>query len=303
MNGNGHAHPGRSVEFLSRLHDGDLPAGERARFESHRARCAECRRAAIEFEDALRLFRSARSVPPRSDLAARILRKVQTTNRPRAPFPMRFRIDLGWAALLLTALLALLIASPITVRQPVRLPAPQPPPASPPPQAVEKVPERPPATSAREKEVSSDSAPLPDLRVRENAPAAGNVLSRRDAGQSKEVDRSIGEARREAPRIASAAPQPGGAGEEGEPAARFAAPAATLRVTFHEIDGFGSPPALRSAVRLELPTSERGREYVLVVDAQGTVSVVTPENEVGRMISRLRFEAGPRPRRLLVRIQ
>ena len=53
MSGNGGSHPGRSVEFLSRLHDGELDAAERARFESHRSHCAECRRAALEFEDAL----------------------------------------------------------------------------------------------------------------------------------------------------------------------------------------------------------------------------------------------------------
>ncbi|HEU5249993.1 MAG TPA: zf-HC2 domain-containing protein, partial [Thermoanaerobaculia bacterium] len=210
MNGNGHAHPGRSVEFLSRLHDGDLPAGERARFESHRARCAECRRAAIEFEDALRLFRSARSVPPRSDLAARILRKVQSTNRSRAPFPMRFRIDLGWAALLLTALLALLIATPITVRQPAALPAPEAAPATPPPASADRAPAPPRPLAQRKSESPSESRPLGDLRVGENAPAAGDVFSRRSAAQSKEADRSIGETKREAPAVASAAPQPGG---------------------------------------------------------------------------------------------
>lgn len=304
MNGNGHAHPGRSVDFLSRLHDGELPAGERARFESHRARCPECRRAAIEFEDALRLFRSARSVPPRSDLAARILRKVQSTNRPRAPFPMRFRIDLGWAALLLTALLALLIATPITVRQPTAPPVPAAPAPTPGLATEKRGAGRPPVAAPRRIGPPSESRPSGDLRARENAPVAGGVISSHEADDAKSLDRSTAaESRSETSRIASAVPQRGGVGGEGELPAQPAAPAPKLRVTVHEIDGFGSPPALRSAMRLDLPVSERGHEYVLLVDAQGSVRGVRPENEVGRAISRLRFEAGPRPRRLRVRIE
>ena len=116
-------HPGRSTDFLSRLHDGELDAGERAHFEAHRAHCAECRRAALEFEDALSLFRSARSRPPQADLAGRILRKIQTSSRPRAPFSLRFRADLGWAALLLTGIFAILLSvrrpeSPVLVTFP-----------------------------------------------------------------------------------------------------------------------------------------------------------------------------------------
>jgi hypothetical protein len=49
--------------------------------------------------------------------------------------------------------------------------------------------------------------------------------------------------------------------------------------------------------------TERGREYVLLVDAQGTVRGVAPDNETSRKLSRLRFEPGHRPRRLLVRLE
>ncbi|HKA35346.1 MAG TPA: zf-HC2 domain-containing protein, partial [Thermoanaerobaculia bacterium] len=61
-------HPARSAEFLSRLHDGELAAAERAHFESHRAHCAECRRSASEFEAALSMFRASRTSPAASDL-------------------------------------------------------------------------------------------------------------------------------------------------------------------------------------------------------------------------------------------
>jgi hypothetical protein len=51
-----------------------------------------------------------------------------------------------------------------------------------------------------------------------------------------------------------------------------------------------------------MPVSARGREYVLLVDAQGTVRSVTPEGSSSAPLSRLRFEPGPRPRRLVVRL-
>ena len=56
---NDSTHPARSADFLSRLHDGELTAAERAHFESHRAHCADCRAAASEFEAALSLFRAS----------------------------------------------------------------------------------------------------------------------------------------------------------------------------------------------------------------------------------------------------
>jgi putative zinc finger protein len=325
----GLGHPGRSVEFLSRLHDGELQPAERVRFEAHRAHCAECRRAAIEFEDALSLFRSARSTPPRSDLAARILRKVQTTNRPRAPFPMRFRIDLGWAAVLLTALFAILIMTPEFARQrgaapgPASLPAPAPQPA---PQVVQE-----PPVARRVVRESRENAPLADSRAaaprdeREPAPAAeGKVAAPWEKGETAAArDRSDApEARREMPRAAAASPEPASAGSEGEAALRPAPAAPPLRLSISEIDGFGVPPALVSDVRIALPATERGREYVLMVDSQGIVRQVSrassddsdrtasarrrqiskAEAAAPAPLSGLRFEPGNRPRRLLVRI-
>jgi Putative zinc-finger len=110
-------HPARSVEFLSRLLDGELTAAERAQFESHRAHCAECRRAASEFESALALFRSSRPRPAAADLSARILRKLQAGNRRRSSFGVTFGIDLRWAGAFAAALLAVLIGSTVVVRR------------------------------------------------------------------------------------------------------------------------------------------------------------------------------------------
>jgi hypothetical protein len=111
------AHPGRSPEFLSRLHDGDLSAGERAQFESHRAHCSECRGAAAQFEAALALFRSNLPRPPAPDLSARILRKLQTVSPRRSPLGVSFGIDLRWAGAFAAALLAVIIGSEVVLRR------------------------------------------------------------------------------------------------------------------------------------------------------------------------------------------
>ena len=60
-------HPARSSEFLSRLHDGELTAAEASAFETHRAECADCREAAAAFARSLAAFRAApsRLRPPR----------------------------------------------------------------------------------------------------------------------------------------------------------------------------------------------------------------------------------------------
>jgi hypothetical protein len=314
MNENELTHPGRSVDFLSRLHDGELPQAERVRFEAHRAHCAECRRAAIEFEDAISLFRSTRSTPPRSDLAARILRKVQSTNRPRAPFSPRFRIDLGWAALLLTALFAVLISTPLLVRQRVVSPSPPPPAArQPEPQVAQKPPAQRPAAAPWRKAPLADSRPAAARGERENAPLvtgeAAAPAKEESAPQIRERTDAAG-ARREMPRAAASAPEPVSAGGEGDVAARSAPATAPLHLSISEVDGFGAPPALVSKIRIDLPATERGREYMLIVDSQGMVRQVSraSSEDSDRLaaaplpLSQLRFEPGNRPRRLLVRI-
>jgi hypothetical protein len=315
MSSNGNQHPARSVEFLSRLHDGDLDAAERARFEAHRSHCAECRRSAVEFEDAISLFRTSRSMPPRADLAARILRKVQSTNRPRAPFSPRFRLDLAAAALLATALLALVVSTPITVRQ------------APPtvPVAADRVVANPtaaeiPAAPAREpKIVSQDrpsergrlaaqSSPAPAIRKEEQR---RNVAEEPAAAREKESEASEASADRpadaaekkdELSRRVAAAESPAIAAGGAEEPPSSTSRAAPLRLTYHSIDGYGAAPPLISEGPVELSAQERGREYVLLLDSQGVVREVRPA-PAPEALSRLTFRPGSRPRRLLVRVE
>jgi hypothetical protein len=311
MSGNGSPHPARSVEFLSRLHDGDLDPSERARFEAHRTHCAECRRAAIEFEDAISLFRSSRSTPPRADLAARILRKVQSTNRPRSPFSPRFRLDLTWAALLVTALLALLISTPLTVRrtpppEPVkvgRLPQRRPISISPPPAAG-------PEAASRDRHVAKSritARPEPILQKRE----AKTEVAEKSNAQKKEVGAPVESAARPAeaderrdklsrPAAAAESPALAAGGSEEPPAAT--ARTVPLRLTIHSIDGYGSAPPILLDGPVELSPQERGREYVLLLDSQGVVREIRP-SAAPAALSRLHFRPSSRPRRLLVRIE
>jgi hypothetical protein len=327
MNPTLNPHPGRSVDFLSRLHDGDLDPGERARFEAHRARCAECRRAAIEFEDALSLFRSARSTPPRSDLAARILRKVQSANRVRRPFGARFRIDLAWTALLLTALLAVIITTPIAVRR-----------SEPPPPVRVSVAAAPPPR-AQEEHTRTDSLQVP----RVNSKSTG-VVARRSVAPPRSKDANVAEpsagpreAREpdvgasitvsgEAPLIAA-----GGAGrsEEEAKAGLPALPQKTskpARLFIEAIDGFGPAPDQLGRDRFDLSSAFRGEQYVLTVDSQGSVREVRPhptrgsargraelrarapetlsdESAASAALRTIRFRPGNRPRLLLVRFE
>jgi len=111
------AHPARDAEFLSRLHDGELNAAERAQFESHRAHCAECRNAAFDFEAALSLYRASRPKPAAPDLSARILHKLQQSHRRRPAFGSSFGIDLRWAGAFAAAVIAAIIGFSVVARQ------------------------------------------------------------------------------------------------------------------------------------------------------------------------------------------
>lgn len=320
---NDEKHPGRSAEFLSRLHDGETDAGERAHFESHRAHCAECRHAAREFEDALALFRSARSKPPQPDLAARILRKIQTSSHARAPFSRRFRMDLGWAALVLTGIFALLLTTPIAIRRdepPIRVSLPTPAPA--------------PVSSARAAEAVPRASqetdhPLRDDLLRRERPAAAappppaSNMSRPAeppapapaiAVEEKESDAEKGGAATSERRPALAA-EVGRASGADVSTSGAAVPAAPLRLRIEPIDGYGAAPPLLSSERIALPASFRGHEFILNVDSQGNVREVGPGRPRERReaqaapatastaLSQLRFEPGSRPRRLLVRLE
>src|SRR5262249_44663199 len=114
-------HPARSAEFLSRLHDGELAAAERAHFESHRAHCAECRRSAAEFEAALSMARPSRTSPAAPALSARILRRLRSASPARQRFGIVHGINLKWAAGFAVALIAAVIGlSIVAERESVR---------------------------------------------------------------------------------------------------------------------------------------------------------------------------------------
>src|SRR5262249_40224280 len=129
-------HPARSHEFLSRLHDGELSAAEKAHFESHRAHCDECRKAAADFEQTLAYFRTTGTSPAASDLSARILRRLQKGNRRRPAFGVVFGIDLRWAGAFTAALVAVILGASLVERQraarsiPISFAAPPPAPAN-----------------------------------------------------------------------------------------------------------------------------------------------------------------------------
>jgi len=309
MSGNGSQHPARSVEFLSRLHDGDLDASERARFEAHRTHCAECRHAALEFEDAISLFRASRSTPPRADLAARILRKVQSTNRPRVPFSPRFRLDLTWAALLVTALLALLISTPIVVRRtPPPVPVtigrsvPDPAPAPTSPAAAPEIALRDRGTATGR--LTAQTAPVRKEEQRRNVAEEPAAREKEAKAAEPSADRPVeaDERKDRLSRAVAAAESPALAAGGAEEPPSSTARAVPMRLTFHSIDGYGAVPAPLPEGPVELSPQERGREYVLLLDSQGVVREVRP-SPAPAALSRLHFRPGSRPRRLLVRVE
>jgi hypothetical protein len=346
-------HPGRSIDFLSRLHDGDLSPGERARFESHRAHCAECRRAASEFESALSLYRSAPTSPASPDLAGRILRRLQTAAPARRrPFGIFYGIDVRWAGAFAAALLAMIIGSAVVVRQqtapratapatpiPVRLgkSAEQPqaanaaPPAAQDRRMAEAAPRRNDADAgaARESKAAVDTlrtaAQPADDRSEEAPPAAppSAPAAAAAAPSEKDAERPVSE-RQEgvAGRIASRDEASGG--ERSAAAAHdlaAAEPGVAARLEITALDGEGTPP--RALQEPALSPEHRGRSYVLIVSASGQVLDVLPREEETRgraqqesakrqkleqrpapdELAGLRFEAGNRPRRLLLTVR
>lgn len=337
------SHPGRSVEFLSRLHDGELTAAERAHFESHRAHCTGCRHAAAEFEAALSLYRSSCSRPPAPDLAARILRKLQASSPRRRPFGVFFGIDLKWAAAFTAALVAVIIGFSIVVRRELPLPSAAPgktipvlPEAkkaqgkpdqrtAPSPaeadslRASSQAPKREPPAQAppAARDAAGDVRPavLPSNAQEEEATQALRAEAKPKAALSSEVRTSESVAAR-----ASRNAEPSG-GEGAVAGSVVSAEAPATRLVILAADGEGSVPALVPGAALELLAGERGREFLLIVETQGRVREVwTPDSRKSlagraelrdgkqpsvalRVLLDLRFTPGDRPRRLLVRVE
>jgi hypothetical protein len=199
MNASTNTHPARSPEFLSRLHDQELSAAERAHFESHRAHCAECRTAAADFEAALALFRASGPKPASPDLAGRILRKLQqneASSRRRLHFGPTFGIDLRWAGAFAAAVIAVVVASSVVVQNESRQPAIH---ATLPSTASEE------ARKKAEEPVSiergrahadsrlSDSAAAPQLKApaSEPVPAPAGAREERSAGAALDKDEKL----------------------------------------------------------------------------------------------------------------
>lgn len=304
-------HPARSAEFLSRLHDGDLTAAERAQFEAHRAHCAECRESVYEFEAALALYRSNRPRPAAGDLSARILRKLQQSNRRPRPLGFSLGIDLRWAGAFAAAVAAAIIgfsvvarqeaartlasrqaAIPVTIekaRAPSVAAAPEPPASRAPASPQSEFRARRDAAIVKDSERDKMRSE-PSVAAQERLSAGAGQVSATPPALLKESNakNEVGaaDARENAPaRIVAQAPpsssfsqqfaQGDRQGGEGSVMAFDADGVAvsSLRLVVTAADG-GAPPELLGEERYDLPSAERGREYSLVVDGQGRVTQV-----------------------------
>jgi len=333
------SHPARSQVFLSRLHDGELSPAERAHFESHRARCADCKRAAAEFEAALALYRTAGTSPAPSDLAARILRRLEAANPRRRPFGIAFGIDLKWAGAFAAALVTVVLGYAWLERtrtaQQIRVSFVNPTPASG---------ARPLSTLATSAGPASNS--LTDLQARRRdesrqaarpktaAPTTGDSPARKlEATEAKAAEGSaVGALASASQAPQPSAPPPAAAGAAADhiraqragaslaaataEATRFESARegeAAVRISVTALDGSGDPPPLLNAP-LPLRSEDRGA-YILVVGRDGVPVEVTASTPSGSAkdaalekattdnLRSLRFQAADRTRRLLVQVE
>jgi hypothetical protein len=315
---NDSTHPARSADFLSRLHDGEVTSAERAHFDSHRAHCADCRAAASEFEAALSLFRSTTTSPPSADLAARILRGLESTTRRRPPFGVVFGINLKWAAAFSTALIAVVIGSAVVLQSnrirsvaaretpiPVIL---QPQAAAPPAPPSEE-------TGRRDRPQAAKAPPLDARKEAPRAPAAAPALDSGAAStgdfaaspppqsaasveqKTRALSRRPAPARVEEPdrpaRLDEAAPAGAlrkleSAGGEGAAtsSAASAEPGPPARLVLVSLDGEGNAPEIVSAGAAERLSDLRGRQYFLIVEASGRVREARAESRQERLQKR-----------------
>jgi hypothetical protein len=320
-------HPARSLDFLSRLHDGELTAAERAHFESHRAHCGECRKASADFEQALSSFRRAGSPPPPRDLAARILRRLEATNRRRSPFGVSFGIDLRWAGAFAAALIAVVLGYALVERQarPRRIavffatPAPAPAderavkPAVLPPIETEPRATSPPAAQPPASKTEAKRAPAPPEASRERAAPASVPADRLEARPTPAAVAAQPASTSQKESLDTARVPANGASFARAQGVVAAATPATNRVDVSALDGEEAPPAILDSPRLAL-TSEDCGQYVFWVGADGVPIEVSPANRDKKKdaavqkapiekLKQMRFQPGSRPRRLLVKIE
>jgi hypothetical protein len=352
-------HPGASLETLSRHHDGELSAAERAAFEAHLAGCAECRSAAEAFERSLAAFRAAPDVPVPTDLSARILRKIRAQSPSRRPFGVMFGIDIRWAGVFLAAVLVAIIAPALLssrreLTRPAVAPAPTPDALT--AYVVDDVqadkdqakkgesPANERGVPAERQKVVARSMPEPKTRERAQeaaAPAVGGALDQPVSGApapplaaaapeaAAAKPQATAGARNAVPRrsVASAAAESGG--EVGT--ARDEARSAAVRIDVRAADSDGPAPEVERTPSSERLLPLRGREYLLVVEADGAVRGVEPSGRQAEtkellkekdafaaqsrpdnkleaasaedVLRELRFRATGRARRVLVRVQ
>lgn len=331
-------HPARESEFLSRLHDGELAADEGTAFEAHSAHCPECRNAVASFERALAAYRGAETIPAATDLSARILRKIRAQSPARRPFGVMFGIDIRWAGVFVAALLVLLVAAPLRLRQKESLPLPSPAPI---PARILVAPAeskdaplqeaRPaPAQSAPRSGPSGATPTKDELRApalgRVNpAPAAPPATSAASELALKDIAAEI-VVSAEAPlvdtdRVKTAGTRDGIANQGRAEIAEK--PGQGVHLSVRAADGEGPSPAIVASPPDEQLAAVRGREFLIVVDAEGRVSEARSADSSSSRSSRqkaasaegtkhpdpleilreLRFQPGERSRRLLVRIE
>lgn len=329
-------HPASSVEFLSRLHDGEVSADEKHAFEEHRRSCADCRAAAEAFEASLAAFRASDVVPTPADLSARILRKIRSQSPSRRPFGVMFGIDVRWAGLLVAGLLAVLLSAPLVLRKPSVPVAARPPisatlvepPAE--PKAPDRKAEAPLGVAANR---PAAQAPAPPARSAPQAPSREASALQKSAALEAPAD---DEHRRFAPAPAApAARRPPAAatrsrsavepigGEAGAAAEDAVAVRPPLRLVVTALDGEGEAPAIVEGPDSSRLNELRGREYVLIVEASGRIHSIEPSMANGFLaapsaktrpssgdvaftpgpLQELRFAPGDRPRRLGVKVE
>lgn len=341
-------HPAASSEFLSRLHDGELDAQERRDFEAHLADCTECRESVAAYERSLTAFRAAPVAPVPYDLSARILRKIRAQSPSRRPFGVMFGIDIRWAGVFMAALLVAIIAPALLERKPLRPVSPPPEPellrayvvdapadkrdtdadtAKPKKSTVEPPKAEPPAASesklrqreeARSNERFASTADPADT-LASAAPPQSAAAPEREQAQVAEGSRNAAPpSPAVAKRSAQASEKVGG---EAGALAKEEAPAQELRFDVHSLDADGRAPAIVQVPPAERLLPLRGREFVVLVQADGSVRGVLPssrQDEADRRqkdgaaadaqasdaaLFELRFQATGQPRRLLIRVR
>ena len=298
----GRNHPASSVEFLSRLHDGEVPADEKAAFERHRQSCADCRSDADAFEASLAALRASDVVPTPADLSARILRKIRSQSPSRRPFAVMYGIDVRWAGLLVAGLIAVLLSAPLVLRNPSPAVAPRPPISATlvEPPAEPKALDEPPAAPMAQVNPASAPAPAPPARPVQGAraekpatdeksaaleapaddekrkfapvPAAAEVVV---TGEAPLIDQGAPAIRsKTATRSRAAADSLGGEAGALADVASSARPPVHLIIT--ALDDAGEAPVIVDGPDASRFAELRGREYVLTVEASGRIRSIEP---------------------------